>query len=37
MSLTTTTIESLNKDVLLDIFDYLNAKSLKVCSQVCSQ
>lgn len=32
-----TTIESLNKDVLLNMFNYLDARSLKACAEACKQ
>jgi hypothetical protein len=31
------TIESLNVDILLEVFDFLDAASLKKCSLVCKE
>lgn len=32
-----TTIEKLNEDVLLEIFEYLNGSELNLCATVCKR
>lgn len=32
-----TTIEALHKDVLLEVFEYLDSKTLKSCALVCKE